>query len=264
MGMIRKPWSLLSPREIDKLRDVLRDELQQIHPRRFAIGEFQAITAVFEELAACIPQVHATWGTVLRCCPDGSWQWKLNKVGLVKQACLAGLHATIDQESRMQGVADAQHAIQLLLDPNPDMSPVTAQYVGRCQGGSCAQSGPQYQKVVLDRPPPTLVLKSFEMTARIGFLQGWFDHLILHLVVFSHAGLRKVQTRYVFGGCIIFKGGNHFAVCINLEARRGGWEVVLYDGMRHNGAAAPIRGSLEQFLKQRKYGISMPFYCRQS
>jgi hypothetical protein len=165
----------------------------------------------------------------------------------------------------MAEARDAQHAVQLLLDPISDFSSVTAQYIGRCKGGSCSQTGPQTQKVLLDRPPPTLALKNgFETTGDLGFLKGLFGDLDLRFHIMTLTGLQVIQTRYIFWACIIFKGGNHFLVCINRAARFSGLDLILYDGIKQKGVISQIKGPLENFLKQNQYGISIPIYVRQS
>lgn len=267
LGVIRKPWSRLQPDDIDQLRDLLRVELQKLNPQHHTIGKFQAVSTVLDDLAACVPQLHATWGTVVRCCPEGSWQWRLNQDGSLRQVCVLGLQATLEQEARMQGATDTQHAVQILLDPNPDATSIARKYAGRCTACTRADGPRQCQRkqVIIDRPPPTLVLKkTFEMTSGTGFLKGLCEDLTLDFAVLGRTGLDLLKTQYCFWGCILFQGGNHFAVGINLAARLGGSKLVLYESMRDQGMVTPVHGSWEDFLRRGKYGMSMPIYVRKS
>jgi hypothetical protein len=60
LSVVRKLWSTLSVGEINRLRDIIREELEKIDPRRYKIRDFQAVGAVFEDLAASTPQLWAT------------------------------------------------------------------------------------------------------------------------------------------------------------------------------------------------------------
>jgi hypothetical protein len=197
LSVIRKPWSRLSPNDIDKMRDIIREELQRLDSDRYRIGDFQAVSAVLEDLAASAPQFWATWGTMVQCCPNGVWQWRLNRNGLIKKSCQMGLHMSHDLVNELQEAADIQH----LLNPTLDLSTNTAQYARRCTRG-CSEGGPQTQRVLLDRPPPTLVLKGIERSE--GFLKGLFNDLNLEFKICTARGLQVISTRYVFWACIIF------------------------------------------------------------
>jgi hypothetical protein len=259
---IQKPWSILSSKDINRLRDKLQGELYKLDPLRHVIGKYQAASLVFDNLAACIPQFHATWGTVVRCCSEGSWQWQLVKKGSIKQVCSIGLVATIAQEARMQEAKDVESAVQLLLDPYPDDSTVTSKMIERCKRCTYSQNVPQRQKVVLDRPPPTLILKNFQTVASFGLKSGLFDDLGLNFRVCLAGGVDTIETRYVFWGCILLQGGNHFVVCFNRALRTRGVDFVIYDGMLRKGEVTQIVGSLEEFVRKGQYGMNMPLYVR--
>jgi hypothetical protein len=72
---VRKPWGELPPKEIDSLRDILRDQLNDEFKFSFQAGNPLKIEDLVYVFGQAVPQFQATWTTLYSCCDKGKWRW---------------------------------------------------------------------------------------------------------------------------------------------------------------------------------------------
>lgn len=256
MAIIRKPWSVLTTKDITGLRDVVREGLHSYDRGLYPIGGLHAATSIFDLLTLYSPQCFATWAVIIRCCPASQWMWKTQRDGSVKAHRLNGLYVPVEMVSFLAEATTFAQQVQMLLSPYPAESSTAK---SPSPSGACKHSAPtaQQQKVLLDRPPPTLTFRDFQGGPG---KPGMYQDVTLRFLKWSGAGFEHMQAKYTCWGCVYCINGNHFIVVINKAARQGGSDFICYDGMARPNVK-DVKESFEDFA-QKGHIIALLIYVR--
>jgi hypothetical protein len=251
--VIRKPWSLLDPSAIRKLRNMIRDTLAEYNKKDFPRNKPATFSKIFEALGLAMPQFCATWSVWSRCCGNGIWHAYFED-GTMRADVSVGVHSGIMgvPHAMLSGLT-VQDAVQACLAPRP-----VAQDHGNlssCGAEGCSDTSGEVMPVVLDRPPPMLVLgKGFETLN--GYQSGMFEELE---IVFSTRGStmsNTVRVRYELWGWIKHNR-NHFTLYAT-RPNGEGVDYIYYDGMEKNGVFQQL-DSLQDRLRTGE-GVSCLIY----
>jgi len=267
MSILRKPWASLAYREKMQLRDVLRGLFQAWKPKVYGNGNFVGVSEIFDQLAACSGQFSATYATLVRCCHAGQWCWVL-RPAQDYPAFYVELGKYVSLEL-MPAIAEAptfEQQIQILFNTYP-FRRSSGKNLKRCK--SCKDSGnpPEQQKVVLDRPPYTLVFHDFHDTGSDGAFQaqkpGMYVNINLVFQQLTPKGkLVRITAQYAFWGAIFCQNKSHFVAVVNLKAREHVMEYCLYDGMKNGGEIQVMDESIFEFARKPSNTLQMLFYVR--
>jgi hypothetical protein len=237
--------------EINELRDLVREELQASDPKRLAIGDLLGIDTVLSKIGAAAPQLHATWARMQRCCERGNWQWRLNMAGNLRTKCEFGLPISASHHSHVIDTSvEGSERAQCLLDVWPDRD----SEIPSCGHSECGPQSRQTRPVIMDRPPPTLIVPDLLNASLV-------PELDLSFFAWRSKGVQIIQTKYVLWGCILNKA-NHFMLGVNKGAREGKEDIVLYDGLQHSGRTRSLKLSLSEFILKNNWSIAQPIYIR--
>jgi hypothetical protein len=231
LTMIRKPWGGLGVNAIASLRGTLYKMLSSNYPARFPHGEHWGVTSLIEVLFAGLPQLHATWSTVYRCCQHGPPYYYRTTSGDIEARVRMGLPT----------------AARVVL--NEDASPVTLDEVfrhgfgpdsltkgqqestpscGYCEGGAGFK-----RPVLVDRLPPVLVLTEDDFHPQKGRPIGLFDDVLVRCLSVSFVDTEPIPYR-LQGFITNLK--YHFTLSwINPSATSSFMTAITYDDMAHNG-----------------------------
>jgi hypothetical protein len=262
LSIIRKPWSALTSQQIMQLRDIVRHELYALNQTKYPLGRLHGVSTMFDDLTACVPQCHATYAVVSRCCSASQWQYKSRRDGTIRTFRVNGLNVPHEMAHLVTEAETFQQAVQMLLGPCPDPNEMAKEL--QCSVCKKLAAAPQQMKVIVDRPPFTLTFRDFSMTGDNGYgKEGMYEDLVLTFQEVSKTGsLKEAQTRYVCWGCIFLLNGDHFVVVVNKAARSGKSEFVFYNGMKLGGKVQPVKGSFRGFARRENYLLALLIYVR--
>jgi hypothetical protein len=271
--VMQKPWGLLEQEDIDALRDAIMHQLDDdyadlhLEPR----GEENSPHSILETIGRGMPQLWHTWARQVRCCERGRWHWTLNK-GKIHYHQLLGLpEATLAQlrdilsvkEQRMTVEQAVQHIIDVQKGPRSGDDWEGFQECGTCGGTSWLS-----RRVILDRPPPTLVLNGFTAETRagrikLGDLPGMFDDLNLSFPVYDDKDvMREESATYRLWACVLYGTGRHYLVCMNAGARNDESNCTVYDGIDFQGSVLSGPRSIQAYVEGSGLKVTIPIYVR--
>jgi hypothetical protein len=235
--VIRKPWGLLEPETIDRLRNYLRQMLALHDPGRFPLDRPCGLLSVADELFAGLPQLHATWTYAFACCKERSRQnWQYARTAEGAQALktkvqrglptLTKLHVGPDPPSP-QGLRD-------IVDAGFGDQPLTtSEAKGLPSCGSTACRAPFKVPVLLDRLPPVLILTEENLDLRGSNPPGLYSEVLV-----SCMGYRLERThavRYRIEGYIVYRE-NHFTLYWQRRVEKSAYyQALAYDGLVNGG-----------------------------
>jgi hypothetical protein len=232
--VIRKPWSLLSEADISELRDAMRQALFQLNTKAFPLAGTATVHKVFEVLGLAMPQLCTTWSVVLRCCQQGRWGIGLNTDQHVRSQMVVGVYTgMLALPHALLSGLPVQEAVQACLDPLLSTAEHDQPYpMPRCKAEGCGNGTIEQMAIVLDRPPPMLVLgKGFE--THKGIQQGMFENLELRFAMWeAQVGDRAVVKYELWGWVKRYK--NHFTLYAT-RTTSGRKDYIYYDGSKNRG-----------------------------
>jgi len=235
----QKPWATLSASDITQLRDLVRHALFLHSKKDFPETGSAAIYKIFEVLGLGIPQLCATWSAVSRCCERGQWQAHLRSDGELDIRVLVGVELDMmDTESWDVTGLPVEDALYTCLQPSP-ISKKGWRQLHSCRTEGCSPVTGQAMPILIDRPPPMLLLKrGFEI---IGKQQqkDYFQTLEVDFAIWDNANIgRRIKVTYEPLGWVRWLD-NHYSLFAT-RTRGEEVDVIYYDGQEVAGFFVPV------------------------